>query len=211
MAAYTERGLAFITEPRVIGRPSSTSRLRASTLAARRRLPTTTALRHEARSHHTGEPPVATGDVHLRLIFAAGMTRCCPPLRLQPGVQVCNGVCRPTSTPTNALTEPATVIPWPKVRKGIPIPYFRTWLKAGFFLALWQAGLAEYDEMEGIAWRWQSVDGSLLKAPLARESVGPNPTDRGKKWKQAAPPGRRAWGPAVDLRHRSQSARRDPA
>jgi len=102
----------------------------------------------------------------------------------------------------------------PKVRFGSASSvhrYFRTWLKAGFFLALWQAGLAEYDEMEGIAWRWQSVDGSLLKAPLARESVGRNPTDRGKKWKQAAPPGRRAWGPAVDLRHRSQSARRDPA
>jgi transposase len=82
--------------------------------------------------------------------------------------------------------------------------YFRTWLHEGFFLVLWQAGLAEYDEMEGIAWRWQSVDGSMLKAPLARESVGRNPTDRGKKWKQAAHPGRRAWGPAVDLRHRGQ-------
>jgi len=83
--------------------------------------------------------------------------------------------------------------------------YFRSWLKDGFFLALWQAGLAEYDEMEGIAWRWQSIDGSMLKAPLARESVGRNPTDRGKKWKQAAHRGRRSWGPAVDLRHRSQS------
>ena len=81
--------------------------------------------------------------------------------------------------------------------------YFRTWLKAGFFVALWRAGLAEYDELEGIAWRWQSVDGSMLKAPLARESVGRNPTDRGKERKQAASPGRRPWGPAVDLRHRS--------
>lgn len=85
--------------------------------------------------------------------------------------------------------------------------YFRMWLQTGFFLALWQAGLAEYDEMEGIAWRWQSVDGTMLKAPLARESVGRNPTDRGKKWKQAASPGRRAWGPAVDLRHRRQPER----
>ena len=82
--------------------------------------------------------------------------------------------------------------------------YFRTWLSRGFFLALWRAGLAEYDDMEGIAWRWQSVDGTMLKAPLAQESVGPNPTDRGKKWKQAARSGRRAWGPAVDLRHRGQ-------
>lgn len=82
--------------------------------------------------------------------------------------------------------------------------YFRTWLKQGFFLALWQAGLAEYDEMEGIAWRWQSMDGTLLKAPLARESVGRNPTDRGKKWEQKTPSRRRAWGPAVDMRNRSK-------
>jgi transposase len=77
---------------------------------------------------------------------------------------------------------------------------FLQWEKAGVFLALWQAGLAEYDEMEGIAWRWQSVDGALLKAPLAQESVGPNPTDRGKKWQQANVAGRRRWRPAVAYR-----------
>jgi transposase len=58
--------------------------------------------------------------------------------------------------------------------------YFRTWLQAGFFLALWRAGLAEYDEMEGIAWSWQSIDGCMIKAPMAQEAAGPNPTDRGK-------------------------------
>ena len=50
---------------------------------------------------------------------------------------------------------------------------FLEWEKAGFFEALWQAGLAEYDEMEGVAWRWQSIDGALLKAPMAQESSGP--------------------------------------
>jgi hypothetical protein len=73
------------------------------------------------------------------------------------------------------------------------------------FRALWQAGLAEYDDLEGIAWRWQSIDGALLKAPLARESVGPNPTDRGKKWEQANVVGGRPWHPAVDHRDRGQS------
>jgi hypothetical protein len=34
--------------------------------------------------------------------------------------------------------------------------------------------------MEGIAWRWQSIDGAMMKAPLAQEQVGPNPTDREK-------------------------------
>ena len=79
---------------------------------------------------------------------------------------------------------------------------FLEWAKAGVFVRLWQAGLAEYDEMEGIAWRWQSIDGTMFKAPLAQESVGPNPTDRGKKWGQANAPGRRAWRPAVDHRNR---------
>lgn len=57
---------------------------------------------------------------------------------------------------------------------------FLEWERAGFFEALWKAGLAEYDDMEGISWRWQSVDGALMKAPLAQEAVGPNPTDREK-------------------------------
>ena len=79
---------------------------------------------------------------------------------------------------------------------------FLEWESAGFFHALWQAGLAEYDDMEGIAWRWQSFDGAVVKAPLAQESVGPNPTDRGKKWEQADAVGRRTWHPAVDHRDR---------
>ena len=82
--------------------------------------------------------------------------------------------------------------------------YFRKWTKAGLFLRLWKKGLAEYDEMEGIAWSWQSIDGSLGKAPLAREAVGPNPTDRGKKRNQKAYVGRRAWTPVVDSRDRGQ-------
>lgn len=56
---------------------------------------------------------------------------------------------------------------------------FMQWSKAGFFEALWKAGLAKYDELEGIAWRWQSIDGAMFKAPLAQETVGPNPTDWG--------------------------------
>jgi transposase len=84
--------------------------------------------------------------------------------------------------------------------------HFQRWQRAGFFLKLWQAGLAEYDEMEGIAWRWQSIDGAMGKAPLAREAVGANPTDRGKKRAQAQSVGRRAWSPAVARRQRSQHA-----
>jgi len=97
----------------------------------------------------------------------------------------------------------------PKERFGSPsaiYTHFARWQRAGFFLSLWRAGLAEYDEMEGIAWRWQSIDGAMTKAPLARESVGPNPTDRGKKRDKASSPGGRAWGPALDSRNRSKPA-----
>lgn len=97
----------------------------------------------------------------------------------------------------------------PKERFGSPSAihrYFQEWLDAGFFLRLWKAGLHEYDDMEGIAWEWQSIDGAMVKAPLAQDAVGPNPTDRGKKWQQKKPPRRRSWSPAVDHRDRSQSA-----
>ena len=80
---------------------------------------------------------------------------------------------------------------------------FLQWEKDGFFEALWKKGLAEYDDLEGIAWRWQSIDGAMMKAPLAQSSVGPNPTDRGKKWQQASLAGRRSWRPVVAHRDRS--------
>jgi transposase len=76
--------------------------------------------------------------------------------------------------------------------------------KAGFFESIWKAGLAEYDELEGIAWQWQSVDGALMKAPLAQVAVGPNPTDRGKKGAHAPPVGGQPWRPVVDRRDRSE-------
>lgn len=80
--------------------------------------------------------------------------------------------------------------------------YFQRWRQDGFFLRLWQAGLAEYDEMEGIAWEWQSLDGTQGKAPLAQEAVGNNPTDRGGKRNQAQSVGRRTWRPALAYRRR---------
>ena len=57
---------------------------------------------------------------------------------------------------------------------------FQEWSAAGFFEKIWSKGLEQYDELEGIGWEWQSLDGSMIKAPLALESVGKNPTDRGK-------------------------------
>lgn len=62
--------------------------------------------------------------------------------------------------------------------------YFQQWQQKGFFESLWKKGLLEYDELQGICWEWQSGDGAMNKAPLAREAAGKNPTDRGKKRSQ---------------------------
>jgi transposase len=62
--------------------------------------------------------------------------------------------------------------------------YFQFWCEQGFFRALWVTGLERYDEAKGINWTWLSADGCMTKAPLAQETVGKNPTDRGKKWQQ---------------------------
>jgi transposase len=89
--------------------------------------------------------------------------------------------------------------------------YFQEWEAAGVFEALWQKGLCEYDEFEGIGWEWQSIDGSMVKAPLARESVGKNPTDRGKNGDQAQRVDRCARCPGVDRVKRRQHSRREIA
>lgn len=58
--------------------------------------------------------------------------------------------------------------------------YFQRWVRARVFHRMWRAGLTEYDELRGIEWMWQSIDGAMTKAPLGGGATGPNPTDRGK-------------------------------
>ncbi len=43
---------------------------------------------------------------------------------------------------------------------------FQEWTKAGVFLKLWKTTLKDYDELKGIDWSWQSMDGAMTKAPL---------------------------------------------
>ena len=57
---------------------------------------------------------------------------------------------------------------------------FQEWREAGVFRQLWVAGLLEYDELKGLDWEWQAMDGAMTKAPLGGEKTGRNPTDRGK-------------------------------
>ena len=57
---------------------------------------------------------------------------------------------------------------------------YQEWERLGFFEELWRAGLLEYDELEGIEWEWQAIDGVMTKSPLGRGATGKNPTDRAK-------------------------------
>ena len=52
---------------------------------------------------------------------------------------------------------------------------FRLWEAQGVFERIWQAGLQEYDELEGIAWEWQSLDGVMTKSFTSRFFIKPPP------------------------------------
>lgn len=54
--------------------------------------------------------------------------------------------------------------------------YFHEWKQAGFFEKVWTKSLEQYDEMEGIAWEWQNVDGCMVKVRLDRETAEHRPT-----------------------------------
>jgi len=44
--------------------------------------------------------------------------------------------------------------------------YFQRLVGKGIFARLWRMALEEYDELQGIQWEWQSMDGAMTKAPL---------------------------------------------
>ena len=52
---------------------------------------------------------------------------------------------------------------------------FQEWTKAGIFQKLWELALEDYDELKGIDWAWQSMDGAVTKAPLGGEKNRPKP------------------------------------
>lgn len=101
-----------------------------------------------------------------------------------------------------------TGCPWkalPKERFGSASAVhkrFLEWEKAGLFEELWKAGLAEHDQMEGIAWQWQRADSAILKASLAKDTAEHSPTDRQKKGEQVLSGGSRAWRPVLARRDR---------
>ena len=63
--------------------------------------------------------------------------------------------------------------------------YFQEWIELGVFRRLWKAALLEYDELKGIQWNWQSVDGAMTKSPLGGEKNREKPDGSRKIGHQA--------------------------
>ena len=78
--------------------------------------------------------------------------------------------------------------------------YFQEWTDSGVFAKLWRVALEEYDELVGIDWQWQSLDGAMTKSPLG-----------GEKNRQKSDGSRQAGREAVGPRRRRRRAvgRRD--
>lgn len=83
---------------------------------------------------------------------------------------------------------------------------FQTWVEAGVFLKLWKAGVAQFDELCGIAWEWLAMDGALTKAPLGGEKNRTQSHRPGQVWRQTEPPDGGARGA-----HRLDGGRRQSA
>ncbi len=43
---------------------------------------------------------------------------------------------------------------------------FQTWVQAGIFERIWRLCLKHYDDLRGIDWRFQSLDGAIISAPV---------------------------------------------
>src|ERR1043166_8118449 len=64
---------------------------------------------------------------------------------------------------------------------------FQQWVAAGVFLKLWQSGVEQFDELQGIDWQWLSMDGAMTKAPLGGEKNRRQPHRSRQNGRQAQP------------------------
>jgi transposase len=84
---------------------------------------------------------------------------------------------------------------------------FQEWTQAGVFARLWGLGLQEYDELQGIEWAYQAMDGAMTKAPLGGGKDGTQPDRPPQTGDEAQPPGGRPWGSPGRRRRRREPQR----
>jgi transposase len=74
--------------------------------------------------------------------------------------------------------------------------YFQEWVQRGVFRKVWRLALEEYDDLQGIDWEWQSLDGAMTKAPLGGEKNREKPDGSGQTRRQTFGADRRSRRPA---------------
>ena len=84
--------------------------------------------------------------------------------------------------------------------------YFQEWVECGVFEELWQLALTEYDELKGIDWKWQSLDGAMTKSPLGGEKNREKPDRSREAGRETFDAHRRPWCAAGRCRRRRQCA-----
>lgn len=84
---------------------------------------------------------------------------------------------------------------------------FQEWTEAGVFRDLWNRGLLAYDQLQGIDWEWQALDGAMTKAPLGGEKNRSQSHGSSQERHEAQPADRRGGRAARRRRGGSQPAR----
>lgn len=84
--------------------------------------------------------------------------------------------------------------------------YFQLLVKRRIFTKLWKVALEEYDELQGIDWKWQSMDGAMSKAPLGGEKNREKPHGSGQARYETLAAGGGSWRALVSRRQRCQYA-----
>jgi transposase len=84
--------------------------------------------------------------------------------------------------------------------------YFQEWVEWGVFEELWELALIEYDELKGIDWKWQSMDGAMTKSPLGGEKNREKPDRSWQVGRETLDADRWPWRAAGCRRRRRQCA-----
>lgn len=71
---------------------------------------------------------------------------------------------------------------------------FQEWTQDGVFLKLWEMALEDYDELKGIDWSWQSMDGAMTKTPLGGGKNRPKPYGSGQTRRETKFADGSSWG-----------------
>ncbi len=59
---------------------------------------------------------------------------------------------------------------------------FQTWVRAGVFERIWRVCLKHYDDLRGIDWRFQSLDGVIVSAPVKGGTKSEKTRQIGENW-----------------------------